>query len=338
MIEFEALNCLLDRSIGKQALTVTPLACDASSRSYYRIQLDGGAKTAVACKYEPEMADQIPQFTRVADWLVACEIPVPEIIGFDQSKGLVLLEDLGDNQLFSKVKMFGEIGVQDYYKEALDQLLLLQLQPVDKKLFPLKLDKEKFFWELSFFLEHTERLYGSSLKLSPSIKKRLNDQFERLAQILDEEPEMIVHRDFHSKNLMVVDPEKSEEKQGLVYWIDFQDARRGLCQYDLVSLLRDSYVVLENYHHYLNYFLDRRQQFTGEIINREDFISVFKLASIQRNLKAVGTFTSQANLYGNRSYLAYVKPTLNYVKQSLRRNPDCQELSALLTGSGILSL
>jgi aminoglycoside/choline kinase family phosphotransferase len=134
------------------------------------------------------------------------------------------------------------------------------------------------------------------------------------------EPRVVCHRDYHSRNLMVRD--------GRLVVIDFQDARMGPDTYDLVSLLRDSYVELPeaDVDALTTVFLER----TGQSCDAAAFGRRFDLMALQRNLKALGTFGYQASARGNQTYLPYVSRTLGYVRDNLRRHPRFDRIAAVL--------
>ena len=116
--------------------------------------------------------------------------------------------------------------------------------------------------------------------------------------------------------------------------IDFQDARMGPCQYDLVSLLKDSYVVLNDSlrRELLEYYIERMKQNGREVI-REPFYKIFDWMSLQRNLKAIGTFAYQHKVLGNDRYLQYIEPTLDYIRQTLGNRRDLEFLSPALNSA-----
>lgn len=111
---------------------------------------------------------------------------------------------------------------------------------------------------------------------------------------------------------------------GDLVMLDFQDARMGPCQYDLASLLRDSYIQLPEdlVWKMVDRFIKHKQELEGTTLNREKFLRVFDLMSIQRNLKAVGTFAYQSVTRNNDRYLKYIAPTLGYVNNALERQSD----------------
>jgi aminoglycoside/choline kinase family phosphotransferase len=130
----------------------------------------------------------------------------------------------------------------------------------------------------------------------------------------------LCHRDFHSRNLM--------RHRGVLYWIDFQDARMGPATYDLASLLRDSYVDLSP-----EFVAERVEEFRQRALpgeSRDAFQRRFDLTSVQRNLKALGTFGYMATVRGIPVYLQYIPRTLQHAAHNLRRYPELSGLQRVL--------
>ncbi|NIM96907.1 MAG: phosphotransferase, partial [candidate division Zixibacteria bacterium] len=201
------------------------------------------------------------------------------------------------------------------YHEAIDILVKMQCD-LDKfrdcLAFTIAFTVEKFVWELDFFRTHyIEGLLGK--KIHPDDRKAMDRLFPWLSNLMDKEKKVFTHRDYHSRNLIYHD--------GQLKMLDFQDARMGLAQYDLASLLRDSYVALNEalMESLLEYYLSELEKKTGEKIDRPRFRYLFDMTSLQRNLKAIGTFAFQAVGRKNQRYLKYIPTTLTYIKKNLHR-------------------
>jgi len=193
--------------------------------------------------------------------------------------------------------------------------------------YSLKFDVEKLMWEMDFMLKHYVKGYLKQ-ELEPDAEAKVRDALTRLCQTLAKEEQVFVHRDFHARNLMV--------RRDDLMLIDFQDARMGPRQYDLVSLLKDSYIVLEDEtrNELLNYYLQRMQE-EGLQIPRTAFLKIFDWMSVQRNLKAIGTFASQYMIHKNERYLKYIDPTLQYIRDTIHSRPDLQPLGQALKQAGL---
>jgi len=195
--------------------------------------------------------------------------------------------------------------------------------------FDIKFDTEKFLWEMN---------YGKDNLIEGVLKFKFNDKtgkdiqriFTDICAKLDNEPKKIVHRDYHSRNLMI----KLDEMKV----IDFQDARMGPIQYDLVSLFKDSYVNMndEMTKTLMDYYLNSSKEFLPKNFSRAHFDEMYELQSIQRCFKACGSFASFYNLRNDRRYLKYLSGTLKRVLKSLTEFPDYKPFADILIDSGAL--
>ena len=162
------------------------------------------------------------------------------------------------------------------------------------------------------------------IQLTPVVSKELDKIFINICDTLDKEPKFIAHRDYHSRNLML--------KLGQMRVIDFQDARLGPIQYDLVSLLKDSYVDLDPSiaTELIQYYLEKRNQFENSKISKSHFDEIYEIQSIQRCFKACGSFSSFYNTRTDIRYLKYLQATLKRVKKSLDLFPQYKVFSEIL--------
>jgi aminoglycoside/choline kinase family phosphotransferase len=192
--------------------------------------------------------------------------------------------------------------------------------------FGLAFDVEKLMWELDFFLTH---MIGQLCEqaLTPRDEASLRGQFWRISATLAQQPRVLSHRDYHSRNLMV-----QEDRLRL---IDFQDARLGPCQYDLASLLYDAYVLLpaDLRDELLAYYLEGKASMDGCRVDRESFVQILDYMCLQRHMKALGTFAFQAVVKHRQRYLPAIPVTLSYLRENLARHPELQQLSDLLQAS-----
>lgn len=323
----------LTGAFGSEDFEVVPLAGDASSRRYYRIVF--ADKSWVLMVWEPfPDADGFP-FLNVLRHFQKHQVHVPEVVNFSPEKGLVLLEDLGDLTLERK---FWENQNQElvlpFYHQAIDELIKIHFAATadeDPKCsaFKVAFDTKKFMWEMNYGREHVlEKL--NQLSLSNAVQENLTGIFTEICERLDGEPKYIAHRDYHSRNLML--------KLGKMRVIDFQDARMGPIQYDLVSLVHDSYVNLNDSsrRNILDYYLTHAQPHLGPRFSKAHFDEIFRLQLLQRCFKACGSFASFFNLRSDRRYLKYIQPTLNTVSQMLDQFPQYSEFNQVLKGNGLL--
>ncbi len=180
-------------------------------------------------------------------------------------------------------------------------------------------DRDRLTWELDFFVKHFLEGYRG-VALDGAERDALRDEWQILAGELADEPRVLCHRDYHSRNLMVHD--------GRLCIIDFQDARMGPDTYDLASLLRDSYVDLppDAVDDHIEFFLSRQ----GRARERAEFRRRFDVMALQRNLKALGTFGYQAAVRHNPVYIQYIPRTLRYARDTIGAYPRFARLASVL--------
>ncbi|HEV7503047.1 MAG TPA: phosphotransferase, partial [Vicinamibacteria bacterium] len=296
------------RRVGE--LRVIPLSGDASSRRYYRVH-DDDEQSVISLNPEPFDPEQLP-FVVIRNLMAGWGLPVPEIRATDGARGILLQEDLGDLSLQESLKEASPSRREELYRQALDQLVVLQREaaraPQRAICFQIAFDFEKLSWEMHFFWKHFLEGYRKC-DLSVEDRASLADGFHRLCAEISSWPRVLTHRDFHSRNLMSYGDR--------LFWIDFQDARMGPAHYDLASLLRDSYVELDE-----DFVADRAEEFRQRAVPgeaRDTFQRRFELMSIQRNLKALGTFGYQTLTRANTVYIQYIPRTLRYARASLER-------------------
>jgi N-acetylmuramate 1-kinase len=309
--------------------SVYSLAGDASNRRYYRVISNN--QSWVLMRWEPFEPTNYP-FLSVLNHFKANEVHVPEVVSMDAGQGLVLLEDLGDLTLERK---FWESQNQEnslpFYKAAIDELIKIHFVSTQNKgqctAFNIMFDIEKFNWELNYAYEHL--LKGIlEVRLSEKDEKQLKSIFNDISTKLHNEPKFISHRDYHSRNLML--------KLDKIRVIDFQDARLGPIQYDLVSLLKDSYVDLNSdvSSKLLKYYLEKASPFLKQNIDLEQFDYIYELQSIQRCFKACGSFASFYMMRNDKRYLKYLSGTLKTVAKSLTPFSEYTFMMDVMSSSG----
>lgn len=324
--------------MGAGKFEIHPLAGDASARRYFRVVAH--EESWVLMLWEPFVDDGRYPFLSVRSHFEKHAVAVPKVIGMRPEKGLVLLEDLGDLTLERKFwENQNQASAMPYYRQTIDELLKIHYDATFDRsspcvAFTIEFDAAKLLWEMNYGREHL--LEGlCQVKLSDTEKKELQSVFTSICETLHREPKFIAHRDFHSRNVML--------KHGRVRVIDFQDARMGSIQYDLVSLLRDSYVDLNNdsITELLNYYLEGRKQkahqYPGSlpVISRDEFNHIFEIQTIQRCFKACGSFASFKMLRNDTRYLKYLAPTLKTVRRSLEAFPTYSAFLKILDNNGV---
>jgi aminoglycoside/choline kinase family phosphotransferase len=257
------------------------------------------------------------------------QVAVPQLYYYDEKRGWLFIEDLGDMTLWEELKGRDFETHRRYYTLAMDELLKIQIQAthwVDRDCiaFGRAFDVPLLMWEFDHFLEYGVEVYKKK-KIDLQDQQKIRAIFKEISQSLAAEPRCFTHRDYHSRNLMV--------HGGKIRVLDFQDALMGPAQYDLASLLRDSYLSLPEklITDLLNYYMDRKQVLEGVVLHRERFVRLFDLMSIQRNLKAAGRFAYIDAVKHNPNYLQFIPSTLGYVRKNLAKYPDLGELHTLLS-------
>ena len=316
------------RGLVQAGARVVPLTGDASDRRYFRVITTDGRTRVIALHTEPFRFETLP-FVNVARLFQAIPLPVPEILDHADDLGILLLQDLGDVTLQAH---FGAAAPTEHaalYREAVSFLVRLQARGHELASdsfvpYTVAFDHEKLLWELDFFLKHFVEAYRG-IQLPTPEREALRREWTPIVEELASEPRVLCHRDYHSRNLML--------NEGRLYIIDFQDARMGPDTYDLVSLLRDSYLDLpeetvdELMGHFLLGSVTTTTPTTG---SRQDFRRRFDLMALQRNLKALGTFGFQTTARGNTVYIQYIPRTLRYVRTNLLRHVRFARLQELL--------
>ncbi|MES2962383.1 MAG: phosphotransferase, partial [Bdellovibrionota bacterium] len=296
----------------------------------------------VLMAWEPFKNDGNYPFLSVRDHFEKHGVAVPRVAGLAPDEGLVLLEDLGDLTLERKFwENQSQQGALPFYKQTIDELIKMHypstFDRTDCTAFKMEFDVEKLLWEMNYGRDHL--IVGlCEVKLSELEKKELERVFTKICTTLHEEPKFIAHRDYHSRNVMI--------KHGKCRIIDFQDARLGSIQYDLVSLLRDSYVNMEEpiARELIGYYLDRRREFAKSLDSRhtledpsiERFNRIYEIQTIQRCFKACGSFSSFKMLRNDNRYLKYIAPTLQTVRKSLAAFDEYLPFLDILEDNGIL--
>jgi len=313
----EQLQRWLSDELGLPEYTIAPASADASFRRYFRIRFDGESR--IVMDAPPDKEDSRP-FVSIGRQLRGIGLNVPEILAEDLQQGFLLLSDLGDRQYLD---VLDAQNAGRLYGDAMGALATLQASgPGAQQLPPY--DRELLWCEMELFREwYLGKHLG--LVLNAGEQTVLDETFELLVVSALEQPAVSVHRDYHSRNLMV-----SEHNPGI---LDFQDAVYGPLTYDLVSLLRDCYIAWprEQVEGWVSDYHDMafEQGILGER-QLERFLRWFDLMGVQRHLKATGIFARLNHRDGKPGYLNDIPRTLGYVVEVCGRYPQLRPLRALL--------
>jgi aminoglycoside/choline kinase family phosphotransferase len=311
----------------KQITEVTELTPDASTREYFRVKWNG--ETAIACVYPEPFKAAEQNYLDVTRLFLAADLPVAEIYDFDEKLGVIVQEDFGETILRDRLLESDPATRENYLNQTIS--LIAKIQAATDLAFQqnsiasrLAFDFEKLSWELDFFTTH----YFETLKKSPlheTDSKALKTELDEVAEELAGMAKVLTHRDFHAANLMI-------DKANRLRIIDHQDARIGSVAYDLVSLLLDRVTTPPSPDWLASkrrYFLSERQNHGLPPIDENDFAYEFRLQTIQRCLKAIGTFSFQSVNRGKTYFIPFIKPMFEIVlraAENLDKFPKLREI------------
>jgi len=304
--------------LGKARLE--PASGDASFRRYFRVS--SGASTWIAMDAPPPMEDCRP-FVEIAGYLQSMSLNGPDIVAGDVDRGFLLMSDLGRQTYLDRLRDSPAAG-DSIYEDAVDALLQLQSKGAVFQAHLPPYDEVLLRNELALFHDWLcERHLG--LVFSEADEREWAQVCEILVDNALAQPEVFVHRDFHSRNLMVT----AENNPGI---LDFQDAVEGPLTYDLVSLLRDCYLRLEpgRVAALCRRFVDGLDAGTRARVDGGRFETFFDLMGVQRHLKAAGIFARLLLRDGKDGYLADVPRTLSYIVAVGPRYPALSWLRSLV--------
>lgn len=299
------------------AASIEVASADASFRRYFRLRhRDGGSWIAMDA---PPGQEDLGTYLAVTALLESCGVHVPHVQASDLAQGFALLEDLGTTHMLTALGRGADAA--RLYDDALDELARLQLRgdAASRDLPPY--DRATLMREMRLLPEwYCARHLGA--EPTPAEVQLLERTFEWLADAALAQPLVFVHRDYHSRNLMVM-PERSP---GV---IDFQDALRGPVGYDLASILKDCYVdwPRARVEQWVVQFRARLlaggehgRRLAGD--SGEQFLAWFDLIGLQRHIKVLGIFARLCWRDGKTGYLGDLPRTLRYVQQASRLFPE----------------
>ncbi|HKP68597.1 MAG TPA: phosphotransferase [Pyrinomonadaceae bacterium] len=291
------------------------LTQDASTREYFRIGWN--ESTAIACVYPEAFVESEQSYLDVTNLFTRVGLPVAKIYDFDETLGVIVQEDMGDGILRD---LLLEADEETRDRLILDAVSLIpRIQAATKTAFEmnsvasrLRFDTEKLSWELDFFKTHYFTTYKNQ-PLSAEVDAALAAEFVELSRELESRATVLCHRDFHAANLML-------DGQDRLRIIDHQDARIGSVAYDLVSLLLDRVTeppTAKWLAEKRRFFLAERENLGLEPIDEQKFADEFRLQTIQRCLKAIGTFSFQSVNRGKTYFVPFIRPMFQIVERAL---------------------
>ncbi len=304
--------------------TLDTASSDASFRRYYRLQ--AGSGTVIAMDAPPQQEDS-GQFIHITGLLRQADLTVPTILEHDLGQGFLLVSDLGRQNYWHAIQQgLPDDTLQSLYRDAIQ--VLVQMQHADASSLPA-FDEALLRDELTFFTEWYLQRY-KQVTLSDEDQLMLAQTFQTLATHLARSPRVLVHRDFHSPNLMI-GPEPSSGRQPGV--IDYQDALSGPISYDIASLVMDARTTWEEDQQLdwaIRYWQAARD--AGLPVNPDfaEFHIEYEWMSLQRNLRILGVFSRLSLRDGKHHYLDHLPRVNAYIRQVARRYAPFARLLRLL--------
>jgi aminoglycoside/choline kinase family phosphotransferase len=318
-----ALTRWVVEDLGFVGSRIEPASADASFRRYFRVTR--GADTYIVMDAPPEKEDVTP-FVRVARLLAGMNLNAPLILAQEATQGFLLLSDLGNLQYLDELKADRE--VDRLYADALSSLVVMQTTGVESARSLPAYDRPLLLREMELLPEwFVERHLG--LTVNPSDRQLLNRSFDSLVKAATSQPMAFVHRDYHSRNLLLT----PERNPGI---LDFQDAVWGPITYDAVSLLKDCYIAWPR-QRVLGWLNDYRGKLlsagVASVGSAADFVRWFDLMGLQRHIKVLGIFARLYYRDGKRGYLNDLPRVLNYTRETAAVYPETAEFARYLKES-----
>lgn len=307
----QLIQTWLQATLQSDQFEINFLAGDASFRRYARIKLQN--KTYMLMDAPPEKEDCAP-FVNIDEFFDKNGVRVPHIVAKDLTLGLLLLEDFGDVVLST---LLNDKTVDDYYAQSFKQLI--ELQQVDGQAHLPAYSYDKLMAEMRLLTEWML----PSLNIQPTEQQleTIEQAFDFLAIEATQQPQVIVHRDFHSRNLMKIE---GEQELGV---IDFQDAVIGADTYDLISITRDAYVQwnAERVYQWFEVFYNLLPDSAKENRSFQQFKRDADLMAIQRHIKILGIFVRLFERDGKSGYLKDLPRVMWYLLEESQGYDELNE-------------
>lgn len=316
MQRLELLQGWLDREFSGADFTLAPASADASFRRYFRVTLPD--RTLIAMDAPPQHEDCKP-FLHVAEVFGAAGVNVPEVLAKDLQQGFLLLTDLGHTTYLSALN---EADADRLYRDAMEALLRIQMASRPGVLPPY--DEALLTREMRLFPEwYVDKHLGCAL--DDRQQTALQQVFDTLNRNILAQGQVYVHRDYHSRNLMVCD-----DNPGI---LDFQDAVHGAITYDLVSLLKDAYIRWEEEQvidWVVRFWEGARKAGLPVPADFSEFYRDFEWMGAQRHIKVLGIFARLYHRDGKAGYLDDMPLVMDYLRRACARYVELRPLLRLL--------
>jgi len=304
---------------------ITPIEKGGSDRKFYRVRC-APDQAIILVKYGFEREEN-RHYVKIAEFLAEHRIRAPRIYFHDPAEGLIWIEDLGENDLWS-YREESWLVRRAFYESALDEIVKLHCLPGEaglaiQKNLPVAFDAALYRWEQNYFFKNclgghfgVDKEKISELTALPAL--------DQIAERLGNLPRVMVHRDFQSQNIIIRDAQ--------AHLIDFQGMRPGLAEYDLASLLFDPYVSFsrEECEELLADYEGKRATACHPV--SPQFREIFSLCGIQRLMQALGFYGFAALVKGNETFLYYIPAAMTSLRGLVGELDDLKVLRAVLDG------
>ncbi len=303
-----------------ETIQLTALTPDASTRKYYRVSTAANASNAlIVSLYATPFNPQSSTYLDVTRLFETAGLPVPKVLDVAGTDGIILQEDLGDVSLAQWMQNHPD-AAEAKLKEAIE--LIAQIQAASALALTsgsvastLAFDEDKLGWELNYFFDH---FFGSYRRdnLSAEETAAIKADLQSLAAELAARPRVLTHRDYHAMNLMI-------DSNNALRIIDHQDARMGPATYDLVPILVERRLEPANeswVEAHIDYFNEMRVKHGIPALPKDALLYEFHLMTVQRQLKATGTFSYQTGVVGRAEvYEKYIRPAIATVLRAMNK-------------------
>ena len=319
-IRISELNGWLQTVLDNNCFRIEFASQDASFRRYFRVNNKGASYIAMDA---PVDLKEFDAFVRIGTKFRQVGLNVPEIFAVDHHRGFALITDFG-NQPF--LDALNDSTADALYSDAIDSLVHLQQSTQTDENFLPPYCEQMLRSELELFREWYLKK-NRQLTMSSEMDEILDQTFERLICVAQEQPKVWVHLDYHSRNLMVV----PHHNPGI---IDFQSAVYVPIAYDLVSLLRDCYIVWDQQQveQWIDIYLERaRKANVFDIVDRAEFLHWFDYMGLQRHIKVVGIFSRLGYRDNKLKFLDDIPTVMRYIQMVAGKYPEFAPLHQLIT-------
>lgn len=313
----QQLEIWLKVILGEQAFSLTIASADASFRRYFRVQLND--KTLIAMDAPPQQ-ENCARFVKIAKIMRDAGLNAPQVLAQDLENGFLLLSDLGDDTYLSALNNDTALKL---YTDATDALIKMQMVSQPKELPPY--DEALLIREMQLF---PDWYVAKHLKFEPNAEQQawLQNTFEILNKNILSQGQVTVHRDYHSRNLMIT----KENNPGV---LDFQDAVHGAITYDLVSLLKDAYIQWDEEQIIdwaVRYWDKARKAGLPVPTDFSEFYRDFEWMGAQRHIKVLGIFARLSHRDGKDGYIKDMPLVLHYLRKVCERYVELRPMLRLL--------